>query len=71
MVTRLHVDTAMTELSTEMFRGRGEMFVISVRRPEAGMHVKPGVKQMVMKGNTVFASGQQQHSRGETCVGMV
>lgn len=47
------------------------MFVISVRRPEAGMHVKSGVKQMVMKGNTVFASGQQQHSRGETCVGMV
>lgn len=29
------------------------------------------VKQMVMKGNTVFTSGQQQHSRGETCVGMV
>lgn len=44
------------------------MFVTSVRKPEVVMRVKPGVKQMTMKGNTVIASGQHQHPRGKTCV---
>jgi len=35
------------------------------------MRVKPGVKQMTMKGNTVVASGQQQHPGGKIRVGMV
>ena len=32
------------------------MFVTRVRRVEAGMRLKPEVKQMDMRGNTVVAS---------------
>ena len=47
------------------------MFVTGVTRCEAGTRLKPGVKQMIMKGNTIVSSGQHQHSGGTRRVGVV
>jgi hypothetical protein len=71
MVIMLDIYVVMTELTQGMFRTKGETFVASVRRSEAGMRLKPGVEQMIMEGNTGGASGQQQHSGGPTRVDMV
>ena len=71
MVIRLGTDIIMTKVGSGMFQTKSKMFVTSVRRSEVGMRLKPGVKQMIMKGNTVVASGRQQHARGKTRVDMV
>jgi len=71
MVIRLGIDVVMTELIKEIFRRKSETFMASVRRPEASLRLESGAKQTIMEGNTVVASGQQQHAEGSTCVGMV
>jgi hypothetical protein len=66
MMTKLGIDVIVTELTKEIFRRKSETFV--VRRTEAGMRLGSGAKQTIMEGNTVVASGQQQHAEGSTRV---
>ena len=71
MAIGLSIDVVMTELIKGMFRRKSEMFAASVRRSEAGMRLKPGVEQMIMRGNTAVANGQQQHPVSTTRVGNI
>jgi flagellar biosynthesis regulator FlbT len=57
----LGINGVMIEFAQKMFRRKSETFVASVRRSEVGMRLKPGVEQIIMEGNTVVASAQQQH----------